>query len=250
MQKPPLGRLRGPRRGVGVLFCTPILRLVGREGYKFLREITAVTYVYVDGFNLYFSAIKGRKLHWLNLRQLCETLLPGHNIAMIHYFTAVVGGTVDDPDKATRQQLYLRALRTLPNLSITFGHFRMDKTWMPLVNPRAEHPDWVYVRKSVEKGSDVNLAAQLVHDAHRGLFDTAVLISNDSDLTAPLRIVSKELGKSTGLIYPARSRASKQLMAQSDFQKQLRDGVMRDCQFPQVMHDAKGRFENPYASRY
>lgn len=40
-----------------------------------------------------------------------------------------------------------------------------------------------------EKGSDVNLASHLVRDTFRKQFEVAVLITNDSDLAEPVRIV-------------------------------------------------------------
>jgi len=46
-----------------------------------------------------------------------------------------------------------------------------------------------------EKGSDVNLACHLVNDAWAGRFDAAVVISNDTDLVEPIRIVTQELKK-------------------------------------------------------
>jgi len=47
----------------------------------------------------------------------------------------------------------------------------------------------VWVDKTEEKGSDVNLATHLLHDGFRGMFEAAVLITNDSDLTEPVRVV-------------------------------------------------------------
>lgn len=43
-------------------------------------------YVYVDGFNLYYS-IKDTPHRWLNLKSLTKALVPGHNILKIKYFT-------------------------------------------------------------------------------------------------------------------------------------------------------------------
>lgn len=40
----------------------------------------------------------------------------------------------------------------------------------------------VSVLKTEEKGSDVNLAVDLLHDCVQGLYDCVVVISNDSDL--------------------------------------------------------------------
>ena len=42
-----------------------------------------------------------------------------------------------------------------------------------------------------EKGSHVNLAAHLLGDAWKGLFDAAVVVSDDTDLVTPIRIASR-----------------------------------------------------------
>jgi len=51
------------------------------------------TNVYIDGFNLYYGAVRGTPYKWLNLREVCERLLPKHEIMRIRYFTALVNGT-------------------------------------------------------------------------------------------------------------------------------------------------------------
>ena len=60
----------------------------------------------------------------------------------------------------------MRALRTLPNLDIILGHYLTHAVMMPLANPAPGQSRYVRVLKSEEKGSDVNLATHLVHDAH------------------------------------------------------------------------------------
>jgi hypothetical protein len=47
----------------------------------------------------------------------------------------------------------------------------------------------VWVDKTEEKGSEVNLASHLLRDAFSKRFEVAVLITNDSDLAEPVRIV-------------------------------------------------------------
>jgi len=70
-------------------------------------------WVYVDGFNLYYGALKGRPYRWLNLKTLSEEILPqGRNIEKVKYFTARVSGAID-PDAPRRQQVYLNALDTV-----------------------------------------------------------------------------------------------------------------------------------------
>ena len=89
------------------------------------------TYVYVDGFNLYYGAVKDTPYKWLDINKLSQLLLPKHSIARIKYFTARVSGRPSDPDQPTRQQLFLRALRTLSNLEIIYGHFLTSETYIP-----------------------------------------------------------------------------------------------------------------------
>ncbi len=128
------------------------------------------SYVYVDGFNLYYGAVRGTPYKWLDVRRLSELLLPGHSIEAVRYFTARVSARKDDPHKPTRQQIYLRALRTLPGLEIIYGSFLSHDVMMLLAEPNPDGPKFVKVTKTEEKGSDVNLATHLMHDAHLGRF--------------------------------------------------------------------------------
>lgn len=91
-----------------------------------------------------------------------------------------------------RQGIYLEALATNPKIQIKYGYFSMHKTKMPLAN------EWekgkiktVEVIKTEEKGTDVNLAVQMVADAKDNLFDKALLFSNDSDMAYAVQIACK-----------------------------------------------------------
>ncbi len=114
--------------------------------------------VYVDGFNLYYGCLKGTPYRWLDLAQLCQVLLPSHQIHRIRYFTARLQPRAEDPQQPRRQLIYLRALRTIPNLSIHYGHFLSHVVRLPLAQPPAEGPRTVEVVRTEEKGTDVNLA--------------------------------------------------------------------------------------------
>jgi hypothetical protein len=76
-------------------------------------EASIKTYVYIDGFNFYYGALKKTPYRWVNIRRLCELLLPKNTITEIKYFTALVSARPSDLDQPVRQQLYLRALRAL-----------------------------------------------------------------------------------------------------------------------------------------
>jgi hypothetical protein len=140
-------------------------------------------------------ALAQNPYRWLNLETLCQLLLPKNTIEQIKYFTALVSARPNDPDQPVRQQLYLPALRTLPKVSIHFGHFLTHEVTMALVVPPGQPTRYARVIKTEEKGSDVNLAIHLLHDAHMGRFDVAVVVSNDSDLLEPIKIVREQLRK-------------------------------------------------------
>jgi hypothetical protein len=144
-------------------------------------------------------------------------------------------------DQPTRQQTYLRALQTLPNFEIILGHFLAHEISMPLAsNPQKS----VRVIKTEEKGSDVNIAAHLVHDGYRGLYDLAVLITNDSDLLEPVKVVRYELNLPIGILNP-QQHPSRVLSQHASFFKKIRQGTLAASQFPSPLQDANGTFHKP-----
>jgi len=240
------------------------------------------TRIYVDGFNLYYGAVKGTPFKWLNLVELARQMLPqGHIIDSVKYFTARVSGA-SDPGAPARQQIYLSALRTLPELEIHFGNFLAKTIWRPLINlpvagnqidspipvvlPTGNHtvtgtqmqilpvgsypPTGGHARKKrktpkplpaaviaevhamEEKGSDVNLAAHLLNDAWKDLFDVAAVFSNDTDLVAPIRMVSTERRKIVYIICPGRWEASQKLVAVANHVRHIRRPMLQTAQFP------------------
>jgi len=204
------------------------------------------TNIYIDGFNLYYGALRNARFRWLNPETLCRLLLPRNPIGEIKYFTALVSARSSDLDQPVRQQLYLRALRTLPTVSIHLGHFLTHEVTMALVVPSGQPQKYARVIKTEEKGSDVNLATHLLHDAHMGRFDIAVVISNDSDLLEPIKIVRQELHKQVGVLNP-HPNPSRALLPHIDFIKQIRAAVLAASQFPATLSDGHGTFTKPAA---
>lgn len=203
------------------------------------------TNVYIDGFNLYYGALKGTAYRWLDLEAFCRHLLPTETIGKIGYFTSRVSGKVD-ASAPVRQDVYLRALRTLPLVEIRFGTFLTKNVWMPLTDPPAQGSRKVRVIKTEEKGSDVNLAAHFLLDAFLERCDTSVIVSNDSDLIEPIKLARYELGRRVGVInpHPAKKR-SRRLSQDAHFFKQVRAQALVASQFPDVLVDAQGTFHKP-----
>jgi hypothetical protein len=189
----------------------------------------------VDGFNLYYRALKQNPQYkWLNLRLLAQRLLDSDNqIDGIRYFTAPVSGR-RDPDQPIRQQQYLQALSTLPSVTVHLGNFLMTPRLRPLVNPVDGGPTHVEIWNSEEKGSDVNLAAYLIHDAWRGLFDVALVLSQDTDLNEPVRIVHDEIGKSIGVVV-LDGKAPGKLAKYGNFVRHITHADLAAAQFPNTV---------------
>lgn len=201
----------------------------------------AKAYVYVDGFNLYYGLIEKGNYKWLNIDQLCKLLFPSDDILKIKYFTANVKAR-NDPQRPLRQQVYFRALRTIPYLEIYRGTF-LTKKKRVLVR-QSNPPSMVWVDSTQEKGTDVSLATHLLCDAFNKCFDLAIVISNDSDLCEPIKVVTQDLKFPVSVLNPHK-RNSVELTKVATFIKEIRSGPLGVSQFPPTMVDAKGPFTKP-----
>lgn len=197
--------------------------------------------VYIDGFNLYYGALKNEPaIKWLDVKAMCELYFPIFSIQEIKYFTARIQPKPSDPSQLQRQGFYFRALSTVSNLSIHYGHFLTSTVNRPL----SDGSGMVSVIKSEEKGSDVNLACHLLNDAYLNRYDVAVVVSNDSDLLCPIRMVKEHLGKKIALLNPHK-KPSNVLVKNADFIKRIRKGALATCQFPDELSDNNGVFRRP-----
>lgn len=216
--------------------------------------------VYVDGYNFYYGVVRGTTFKWLDLEALFSRLLPELEVERILYFTARVRPAPWDPTAHIRQGHYLAALRTLPSVEIIEGTFSRSFPALHMLNPRnlapAAERDWsyptVFVWKNEEKGSDVSLGARLVFDGCRGAYDVAVIVTNDSDLLEPVRLVTRELGLPVYAVLPATDRTKKQ-RRKSVFEGRATSvpvthiswSTLRKCQFPDVIKTASGEIRKP-----
>jgi uncharacterized LabA/DUF88 family protein len=207
--------------------------------------MTNRVFVYVDGFNLYYRGLKGTPYKWLDLETFAFEFLRGaQRVDKIRYFTARVGGA-PDPGAPARQQAYLNALQTLPDCQIHYGSFLTKTARKPKIMPDGTIGPTVEVRLTEEKGSDVNLATHLVNDAHLNNFDVALVLSQDSDLLEPMRIV-KAMGKPVGLVWlepstPSSTKPSQYFIDASSFIKHARVAHYKRSQFDATLTDLAGK---------
>lgn len=115
---------------------------------------------------------------------------------------------------------------------------------MPLAESIGVKQRYIKVIKTEEKGSDVNIATHLLNDAYHNRYDMAVIVSNDSDLIEPVRIVIAELKKGVGIVNPHK-HPSRALLKHATFFKTIRTSALLKSQFPARLIDEHGEFYKP-----
>lgn len=145
-----------------------------------------------------------------------------------------------DPDKPNRQQIYLRALKTISNLEIIEGTF----LWHRVIMKNAKNSGYTEVIKTEEKGTDVNIAAHLLNDGYKGQYEVAIVISNDSDLVEPIKMVIGELSLPVIVVSPFNNN-SIELKKIASSVRNIRKGVLAVSQFPDELEDQTGSFTKP-----
>jgi len=219
------------------------------------------TNVYIDGFNLYYCAVKHTPYKWLNLLGLCNNLFPGKSFHKIRYFTAKIKASRHDPHAPTRQEIYWRALATTPEVEIIEGSFvewpkRMFQYPLAYIgNNYNRPPQLVQVLKAEEKGSDVNLAAYLVYDNCVNDIGESIVISNDSDLCEAIKLVTYKMGRVVTVVNPNRTKMARKfngckisrdlVKVATTHMDSINEKVLANSLFTPVLTDSIGTFYKP-----
>jgi hypothetical protein len=205
--------------------------------------VTAKTYrviTYIDGFNLFYGLRDSgfKRYYWLDLWSLSANLLrPDQKLEKVKYFTARISSP---QSKRLRQLTYLEALGTLPNVEIFEGHY-LDKP----VTCRSCGASW---STHEEKMTDVNIATELLTDAFRDRYDTALIISADSDLVPPVRAVNTLFPTKRLVAAFPPGRTSRHLASAVYWQFTIGRAKLAASQFPNSITKPDGHILNRPAS--
>ncbi len=168
---------------------------------------------------------------WLNTLALSEAMtLPGQTVELTRYFTS----RIDTPaDKAKRQDQYLQAIADLgPRSSIHYGKYLSSTA-------TCRNCKHTYLQQS-EKMTDVNIAVSLVEDAFLDRFDTALLVSGDSDLCPPIDLVKRLFPKKRIIVGFPPDRVSNLLRRQAHATFPIGESKFRRSQFPDTVTTSSG----------
>lgn len=209
--------------------------------------------VYIDGFNLYYGALKDSSDKWLDVVAWAQALLPQYDIEKVVYCTARVQATSASDRSPSRQDFYLQALSSHgERVEVLEGKFRLREVTgarrssmactccgpqttacLQCGTPQCYccSRRTATITKPEEKGSDVNLAVRLVRDAFVYATDAFLVISNDSDLQEAVTIV-EEMGRTVIVVNPQMGKY--QVLVAKERRKVRRAGLTR-AQFPDVV---------------
>jgi len=154
---------------------------------------------FIDGFNIY-HALADRlppSFKWLNLKALAEMYLRRQDVlSNVFYFTSLVPW---DAEKAGRHKIYIKALESF-DVTLIYGQFRK-------VQKRCRTCKQLYDTFE-EKETDVNIAIKLYEQAVANTYDTAIIVSGDSDLAPVIRVIKKAFtNKKIGVLIPFGGKA-------------------------------------------
>ena len=190
---------------------------------------------YIDGFNLYYGLrAKGwKRYYWLDPVALSEALLkPGQELVKCRYFTARIRSNDHGHQDVDRQRIWLEAIEILPDIECEYGLYIVNKRKCHNCNNTWEEPK--------EKKTDVNIATHLLLDAFDDRFDTAIVISADSDLSPPIRAIRERFpNKSVVVAFPPKRHSNELRKAASAFIHIGRD-KFRKAQLPDQVRSKKG----------
>lgn len=156
------------------------------------KQETERVCAFIDGFNLYFGLVEAGldNCKWLNVKLLIQNLLKPHQqLVGTKYFTSRVSG---NPEKERRQSHYLEALES-EGIEIIYGHYQNNR-----IKCKSCGHSW---SDQKEKKTDVNIATQLIIGAYKDKYDSAILVSGDSDLVPPIELIHTEFAKKRVMVF-------------------------------------------------
>lgn len=169
------------------------------------------TIVYVDGYNLFYGRLRHTVYKWLDIFELFQNIAriqnPSSKIIKVKYFTAPVKANFSShgQESTIAQNSYHRALKYIygDRIEIVHGYHTVEKGYPPRYQKPIKKDDRVEIWKFEEKQTDVNIALHMYKDAVNKNCTQQILVSNDSDLELPLKLINEDKPDITlGLIIP------------------------------------------------
>ena len=139
--------------------------------------------LYIDGFNLYHAVndLGEPFLKWCNFWRLGEIIIPqaSEQLVRVVFCTAYYPG---DHGKKVRHERLIKALE-IAGVETILGHFSKEPASCFSCGHKWDKP--------TEKASDIHIALSVYEDAVNNVFDTAYMLTADTDQAATARFVKQ-----------------------------------------------------------
>ena len=169
--------------------------------------------IFIDGSNLYHSLKNHFNRADLDMGKFTAKLLNKRPLVRIYYYNAMVGQK-QEPELFKQQQAFFNGVNATPYTEVRLGRLVYSSGW-PNVPP-------------TEKGTDVQLAVDLVTHAYRDNYDIAILVAGDNDFTGAVQ-AAKDSGKHVEIALFGNPGTSQQLRDVADKIIQVDGKTLKDC---------------------
>ena len=138
----------------------------------------------------------------------------------LYYFTSLMKWK---PDKMKRHIIFIRALETT-GVKVVYGEFKLKDRLCPNCNKEYQGHE--------EKQTDVNLAISLFSLAIEDRYDTALVVTGDSDIIPSIKAVRKMFpAKRIGVAIPI-GREAEEIKNVASFYVRLKEKQFKTSLFP------------------
>lgn len=183
---------------------------------------------FIDGFNVYHSLANKKydKYKWLDYHKLTRCFISPkiERVESIHYFSAFAYW---NPSKFNRHRTCIQALRFF-GVNVVLGKFKRVTR-----KCRASCKKEYFTFE--EKETDVNIAIYLLKKAYIDEFDTAYIVSGDSDLVPAIEEVKSLFPHKTVKCIVPIGRTSEHIKKVCDFNQRMKELHLSTSQLPDTI---------------
>ena len=168
--------------------------------------------IFIDGSNLYHSLKNHFNRTDLDIGKFCRKVLHRRQLIRIYYYNAKVGQK-QEPELYRQQQTFFAGINAIPYTELRLG--RLVYTNWPSVPP-------------YEKGTDVQLATDMLTHNFKDNYDVGILVAGDNDYAGAVQSV-KDNGKHAEVALFGKEGTSRQLRDAADRVIHINSRLLGDC---------------------
>jgi len=167
--------------------------------------------IFIDGSNLYHGLKKECGNTRLNYSKFSALLANKRKLVRTYFYTSTLDATKGKHETVRGQQKFLNALKNEPYITIKHRPLQY-KEGIPF-----------------EKGVDILIATDMLTNALRACYDTAILVSGDGDFAPVLEEITRAGKQIENAVFP--SSRSDALISASDLFIELHKNDLKSCFF-------------------